>query len=139
MIRHFFVAFSFVLCALFAAPAAWAGSYLDRASLMLDETRKEGDLLQPRTHDRELVLVIQALAEARAKVASKMECPASVARAHPHFLLVLANSERAADAAAQGNFKKFMEYLSIARTEDRTFRAMIAELGYALPDLDARR
>ena len=61
MIRHFFVAFSFVLCALFAAPAAWAGSYLDRASLMLDETRKEGDLLQPRTHDRELVLVIQAL------------------------------------------------------------------------------
>lgn len=139
MIRQLFVACTLALCALLAAPAAWAGSYLDRAGLMLDEARKEGDMLQPRTNDKELVRVILALAEARAKVASQMECPAEVARAHPHLLLVLANSERAVDAAAQGNFKKFMEYLSVARTEDRTFRALIHELGYALPDPSAAR
>lgn len=125
--------------ALLVALPAWAGSYLDRASLLLDEARREGDLLQPRTNDRELVLVIQALAEARVKAARKMECPAAVAKAHPHLLLVLENSERAAEAAVQGNFKKFMEHLTAARNEDRTFRAVIAQLGYTLPEPDARR
>lgn len=139
MIRQLFIAFAFTLCALFTALPAWAGSYLDRASLLLDEARREGDMLLPRTHDKELVMVIHTLAEARAKVASKMECPASVSKAHPHLLLVLENSERAADAAAQGNFKKFMEYLTAARNEDRAFRAIITELGYSLPDLSARR
>ncbi|AUX21088.1 hypothetical protein SOCEGT47_015660 [Sorangium cellulosum] len=139
MIRHLFLAITFALCALFIALPAWAGSYLDRASLLLDEARKEGDLLQPRTHDKELVLVIHALAEARARVAARMECPASVSRAHPHLLLVLENSERAADAAAQGNFKKFMEHLTVARNEDRAFRAILAELGYTLPTPRAQR
>ena len=111
MIRHLMLAFTFALCSLFVALPAWAGSYLDRASLLLDEARREGDMLLPRTHDKELVMVVHALAEARARVASKMECPAAVAKAHPHLLLVLENSERAADAAAQGNFKKFMEHL----------------------------
>ncbi len=139
MIRRLLCATTFALCALFVALPAWAGSYLDRASLLLDEARREGDLLQPRTHDKELVMVVHALAEARARVASKMECPAAVSRAHPHLLLVLENSERAADAAAQGNFKKFMEHLVVARNEDRAFRAILAELGYTLPDLNARR
>ncbi|AKT42286.1 hypothetical protein [Chondromyces crocatus] len=123
-----------VVCGMLLVLPAWAGSYLDRASLLLDEARREGDLLQPRTHDRELLLLIQALAEARVKAARKMECPASVAKAHPHLLLVLENSERAVDAAAQGNFKKFMEHLLAARNEDRAFRAMIAQMGYTLPE-----
>lgn len=125
--------------ALLVALPAWAGSYLDRASLLLEEARREGDLLQPRTNDRELVLVIQALAEARVKAARKMECPAAVTKAHPHLLLVLENSERAAEAAVQGNFKKFMEHLTAARNEDRTFRAVIAQLGYTLPEPESRR
>jgi hypothetical protein len=86
-----------------------------------------------------MVLVIKALAEARAKVGRKMEVPAVVARAHPHLLLVLENCERAADAASEGNFKKFMEHLMAARDEERTFRALIAELGYTLPETGAKR
>jgi hypothetical protein len=139
MLRHAAFAFAFALCALLVALPARAGSYLDRAGLLLEETRREGDLLQPRTHDKELVLVIRGLAEARLKVARKMECPATVARAHPHLLLVLENAERAADAAAQGNFKKFMDHLIAARNEDRAFRAILAELGYRLPEPEAKR
>ncbi len=120
-----------------AAPA-WAGSYLDRAALLLDEARREGDMLQPRTNDKEMVLIVKALAEARAKVGRKMEVPAAVAKAHPHLLLVLENCERAADAASEGNFKKFMEHLLTARDEERTFRAVIAELGYTLPEAGAK-
>ncbi len=125
--------------ALGIAPMAWAGSYLDRAAILLDEARKEGDMLQPRTFDKEMVLVVKTLTEARAKVGRKMEVPAQVAKAHPHLLLVLENYERAADAASEGNFKKFMEHINTARDEDRTFRAILGELGYALPEVSAKR
>ncbi|MCC6556216.1 MAG: hypothetical protein IT372_24920 [Polyangiaceae bacterium] len=138
MMRRLLALFAFALSALIAAPIAFAGSYLDRASLLLDEARREGDLLQPRTSDKELVSLIHALAEARVRAAAKMECPAAVAKAHPHLLLVLENSERAAEAASRGNFKKFMEHLIAARNEDRTFRALITELGYTLPEPERR-
>lgn len=118
---------------------AFAGSYLDRAAILLDEARKEGDMLQPRTQDKEMVLVIKVLSEARARVARKMEIPAAVARAHPHLLLVLENYERAADAASEGNFSKFMEHLSTARDEEKIFRSVLGELGYAMPELNGKR
>jgi hypothetical protein len=118
---------------------AWAGSYLDRAALMLDQARKEGDMLQPRTFDKELVLVIKTMAEARARVGRKMEVPAAVAKAHPHLLLVFENCIRAADAAEEGNFRKFMEHLQAARDEDRNFRAILKELGFSLPDVNPKK
>jgi hypothetical protein len=137
MIRRVLALFAFALVLALAAPA-WAGSYLDRAALLLDEARREGDMLQPRTSDKEMVLVVKALAEARAKVARKMDVPAAVAKAHPHLLLVLEHCERAADAATEGDFKKFMEHLTTARDEERTFRALIAELGYTLPEVGSK-
>jgi hypothetical protein len=121
-----------------SAPAR-AGSYLDRAALLLDEARREGDMLQPRTNDKEMILVVKALAEARVRVGRKMEVPAQVVRAHPHLILVLEDSERAADAASEGNFKKFMEYLMLARDEDRIFRTIVGELGYTLPEAGSRK
>lgn len=139
MIRRLFACVLVALAAFMLAPAAWAGSYLDRAALLLDEARKEGDLLQPRTHDKELVLIVRSLAEVRARVGGKMEVPAAIAKAHPHLLLVLENSERAASAAYDGNFKKFMEHLNTARDEERIFRAIVAELGYTVPALPSRR
>ena len=114
---------------------AWAGSYLDRAALMLEQAHKEGDVLQPRTSDKELVMVIKAMAETRARVARKMEVPAVVSKAHPHLLLVVENYERAAAAADEGNFRKCLEHVRVARDEDRIFRAILKELGYALPNL----
>jgi hypothetical protein len=139
MIRHLFALLAFVAIALGVIPIARAGSYMDRAALLLDEARREGDLLQPRTNDKELVLIVKSLAEVRAKVARKMEVPAAVAKAHPHLLLVVENCERAASAASDGNFKKFMEHLNTARDEERIFRSIIAELGFTLPELHAKR
>jgi hypothetical protein len=138
-LRLLVVAALVALGALGVAHVAWAGSYLDRAALLLDEARKEGDMLQPRTFDKEMVLVVKTLSEARAKVGRKMEVPAAVAKAHPHLLLVLENSERAAVAAGDGNFKKFMEHLNTARDEDRTFRSKLAELGHRLPEVGPKR
>jgi hypothetical protein len=139
MIRRLFAVAVVAMIAFAALPSAWAGSYLDRAALLLDQARKEGDMLQPRTHDKELVELIKSLAEVRVKVAGKMEVPAAIAKAHPHLLLVLENSERAAYAASMGNFRKFMDHLNAARDEERIFRAIVAELGYALPELQSKR
>jgi hypothetical protein len=127
------------LVAFAALPSAWAGSYLDRAALLLDQARKEGDMLQPRMHDKELVDIVRSLAEVRVRVARKMEVPAAITKAHPHLLLVLEASERAASAAKDGNFKKFMEHLNVARDEERIFRAVLSELRYTLPELQTRR
>jgi hypothetical protein len=136
--RRLFAVLAFAFPFAFSTPA-FAGSYLDRAALLLDEARREGDMLQPRTYDKEMVLIVKALTDARARVGRKMEVPAAVAKAHPHLLLVLENYERAADAASEGSFKKFMEHLMAARDEERTFRALITELGYTLPEAGARR
>jgi hypothetical protein len=139
MIRRILLALAFVVCFFALSPPAWAGSYLDRAALLLDEARKEGDLLQPRVTDKELVRLIKMLAEVRVQMGRSMEVPPSVTKAHPHLLLVLENAERAADAAQQGNFKKFAQHLQTARDEDRTFRAILAELGFKLPELSSSR
>ena len=127
------------IAVLAASPAARAGSYLDRAALVLDESRKEGDLLQPRVQDRELVAMVLVMATARALAGRKMEVPAAVGKAHPHLLLVLEHYERAADAANQGDYRKFMEHLTAAREEERTFHELLTELGFVLPDLKSRR
>ncbi len=138
-LRRFVAALLVALASLGLAPIAWGGSYLDRAALMLDEARREGDMLQPRTADKEMVLVVKTLAEARAKVGRKMEVPAAVVRAAPHLLLVLENYERAAEAADEGNFKKFMEHLNTARDEEKIFRSLLGELGYTLPEITSKR
>jgi hypothetical protein len=139
MIRRAFLTLLFTVAVVAVAPPAWAGSYLDRAAILLDQSRKEGDMLQPRTYDKELATMIKALAEVRTKAARRMEIPAAIAKAHPHLLLVLENMDRAADAALAGNFKKFMQHLNTARDEDRTFRALVAELGYTLPEVGPRK
>lgn len=113
-------------------PVAWAGSYLDRAALLLDEAQKEGDLLKARSTDKEIVALIAALAETRLDAGRHMEVPVAIAKAHPHFLLVLEHSERAADAASKGDLKKLLTHLTSARDEEAIFRAVVAELGYTL-------
>jgi hypothetical protein len=116
-----------------AGGVAFAGSYLDRAALMLDEAHKEIEAAKTHTSDKELLLVVKAATEARLKVARKMNVPAAVTDAHPHLMLVLENHDRALDAVIAGNTKKFAECLITATNEEATFRNLIKQLGYALP------
>jgi hypothetical protein len=139
MNRRTFLGGCLATAALCVAAPAQAGSYLDRAALLLDQSRKEGDMLQPRTYDKELATMIRALAEARNKAARGMEVPAAIAKAHPHLMLVLENWERAVESALAGNFKRFMEHLIICRNEDQAFRALVAELGFAVPNVNPRK
>lgn len=113
---------------------AWAGTYLNSASLLLAQASVEGDYLRARINDKELADLIHKLADARLDAAKTMLVPKEVVQAHPHLLLVLENYERAADAATRGEAQKFLVYQQRARDEDRTFRGVLKQFGYALPE-----
>jgi hypothetical protein len=122
-----------LLLPLLVVTDAWSGSYLNRAALMLDGSKAERDMVAPRSDDKELVEMVYAIAQARTAAARRMTVPKAVASAHPHLLLVLENSERAYEAALADESEKFVQHLARARAEDKTFRALIAKLGYTLP------
>ena len=119
---------------LLAPKRAWAGTYLNSASLLLAQASTEGDYLRARINDKELADLIHKLADARLGAAKAMLVPKEVVQAHPHLLLVLENYERAADAATRGEAEKFLVYQQRARDEDRTFRGVLKQFGYALPE-----
>jgi hypothetical protein len=118
---------------LLSAPAV-AGTYLNSATLLLAQASNEADYLRARINDKELAELIHKLADARLEAAKGMLVPKEVVQAHPHLLLVLENYERAADAATRGEAEKFLIYQQRARDEDRTFRGVLKQFGYVLPD-----
>ncbi len=131
--RRLLLALASGFCAVVPARVAWAGSYLNRAALLVTQAGNDADYLRARVTDRELARVIHKLAVAHIDAASAMEVPKEVAQAHPHLLLVLENYERAADAAREGQTQRFVIYQQRARDEERTLRGVLKQLGWALP------
>ncbi|HET7541288.1 MAG TPA: hypothetical protein VFK05_15525 [Polyangiaceae bacterium] len=127
-----------LLAALLAHGTAWAGTYLNSAALLLSQSSKEGDYLRARIGDKDLAELIHKLASARLEAAKGMLVPKEVVQAHPHLLLVLENYERAADAATRGESEKFLVYQQRARDEERTFRGVLRQFGYSLPDIKSQ-
>jgi len=130
--RRGFLALLALFACVLTSPEAWAGSYLDRMSLLLSQANNDSDYLRARLSDKELARVIHSVAEARAKAASTMAVPKEVAQAHPHLLLVLENHERAAEAAEQGDAQRFLVYQQRARDEERVLRGVLKQLGFPL-------
>jgi len=116
------------------SPNAWAGSYLDRAGLLVRQGRSEADYLEYRVGNRELAEVVHKMAIARLSAARDMSVPKEVTQAHPHILLMLENCERAADAAESGETDRFTIYQRRARDEEQIFRSIMRQLGFPLED-----
>jgi len=126
------LAFLLVVC---LCPAAFAGSYLDRAALLVNEASHEGNVLRIRLGDKEFARVVHAMSQARLETASHMQVPKEIALAHPHLLMVLENYERASDAAEHGEAQRFMVLLQKATEEERILRSILEQLGWALPKI----
>jgi hypothetical protein len=119
---------------LLATSTAFAGTYLNSAGLLLTQGSHEAEYLRARVYDKELADLIHKLANARLEAAKTLLVPKEVVQAHPHLLLTLENYERAADAASRGEVEKFLVMHQKARDEDRTFRGVLRQFGYSLPD-----
>ncbi len=123
-----------LLVACFAWPA-WAGSYLDRAALLLTEANHAGQLLRTRLGDKEFIRMVHTMSRARLEAASHMLVPKEVTIAHPHLLMALENFERAADAAAHGEPQSFLVHLQKATEEERILRSIIERQGWTRPHI----
>ena len=118
----------------FATTDARAGSYLDRAAMLVFGSSRDAAILRDKITDKELARVVRAVAEARQTAAAGMDVPAVVAKAHPHLLLTLSKVERAARAAIEGNLTTVLEHLESSKREEAIFRAALKEIGHPLPD-----
>jgi hypothetical protein len=74
------------------------------------------------------------MATARLDAARTMTVPKEVEQAHPHLLLVLENYQQAAEAATLGETERFAIYFQRAQDEERTFKAVLKQLGWLLPN-----
>jgi len=113
---------------------AWAGTYLNRAAVLLAGGGREANYLRARVADRELAVIVHRLAQARLAAAQEMTVPKEVVLAHPHLLLVLESYEQASEAATRGDAERFITYYQRALDEERTFRAVLKSFGWVLPD-----
>jgi hypothetical protein len=115
------------------ATHARAGSYLDRAALLVGEANRASEYLRRRLYDGELARVVHRGALARVAIASEMLVPEEVVPAHPHLLLVMQHHERAANAAVERAAKEFLRHVAQATDEERVLRAVLKQLGWELP------
>ncbi len=128
------VALSAAACLLFSTSAS-AGSYLDRAALLVTQAMQEAAYLRRKLYDRELARLTHRLARARLEAGRQMLVPPEVVQAHPHLLLMLENCERAAEAAVAREAREFLKHLRAARDEEELFRVVLKQLGWTLPSL----
>jgi hypothetical protein len=112
---------------------ARAGSYLDRAAILLDACRRANEWLLSHLTDKELATVLHDEAEARLKAARKMQVPKEIVAAHPHLLLCLENAERAAALASDGDVDGFLRFLRQSRDEEGLFKALLTQMKLSLP------
>jgi hypothetical protein len=127
-----------LLCAIasvFLARVAHAGTYLDTAALLLDESHRSGSFVEAHLGDVQLAAIAHRLAEARVKVGRDVAVPKEVERAHPHLLLALEAAERAMAAAEEGEAKRFMRLMVDVRREEQTFRSILGQQQLTLPDI----
>jgi hypothetical protein len=122
-----------VLALLCLTSVAWAGSYLDRTALLINEAHRAGAFLRQRSSDRELARVVHQASEARLEAAQRMNVPKEVVLAHPHVLIVLEHHERAAFAAVEGDTQRFLIHELKADEEERVLRSVLEQLGWPLP------
>jgi len=133
-VRRLIATAGFTIGFLFAASAR-AGTYLDSAALLLDESRRAGDYIQYHLGDVELAALAHKLAEARVKAGRETPVPGDVEKAHPHLLLALEAAERAMAAAQDGDAKRFFVLLVDARREEQMFRNVLGQQKLQVPEL----
>lgn len=124
-----------LLLPLLATREAHAGSYLNRAALLVAQASRESEYLRGRVNDKDLAEVVHRVAAARLEIASRMNVPKEVVMAHPHLLLTLENYERSAQCAVDAQNDRFLIYQQRARDEEQVLRGVLRQLGWSLPSI----
>lgn len=119
-------------CLLFTSPA-FAGSYLSRTALLIDQSKHESAYLRRHLGDIELARVVHQLCLGRLRAARDMLVPKEVKLAHPHVMSMLENYERAADAAVRKSPEGYLTFSRSAQDEELIFKTILDQNGWKLP------
>jgi hypothetical protein len=131
--RRCFLALA-ALSPLLATSPAFAGSYLNRAAMLVIQASRESEFLRGKVNDKDLAELVHQVALARLESASRMNVPKDVVMAHPHLLLTLENYERSSQSAVEGHNERFLIYQQRARDEEGILRGVLKQLGWVLPE-----
>ncbi len=133
MYHRVFQAAAWLAVVLFVALPARAGSYLDRAALLVQQARDESTYLRKHLSDVELARLIHGICLGRVEAAREMLVPKEIQLAHPHIVLMLESYERASAAATKGSAGDFLNFTRRAQDEEQVFRGIIIQSGWELP------
>jgi Na+/phosphate symporter len=85
--------------------------------------------------DPALAGLAHAVAETLVEQSQKLSPPAALRDLHPHFVLVLENTERAFYYLAQGDEQRADRHLAVVHDETRMMRQIQREIGIDIPEL----
>ena len=118
-----------------AAPAMPQPAYLAQFVLMMDWVNRAVIYVQRHEDDPALAGLAHAVAETLVEQSQKLSPPAALRDLHPHFVLVLENTERAFYYLAQGDEQRAERHFAVVRDETRMMRQIQRELGIEIPEL----
>ncbi len=107
--------------------------YLNRAALLLDETKRSQDWVGGHPGDLGLASMAYELADARSQLAVKIAAPAQAKQAHMHLLLALENTAASFDATVRGDGKKAAQRMAAARSEENTLNLALEAAKLKMP------
>jgi hypothetical protein len=118
-----------------SAGATPLANYLSQFVLMMDWVNRAIVYVPRHEADMDLADVAHAVAEELVEKSQRLTPPDELRELHPHFLIVLENTERAFYYLSQGDTEKAERHLAVVRDETRIMRQIQRESGIEIPEL----
>ena len=118
-----------------SATATPLPNYLAQFVLMMDWVNRAIVYVPRHDDDTALAKVAHAVAETLVEESQRLAPPDELRDLHPHFVLVLENTERAFHYLSQGDEERADRHFAIVRDETRLLRQIQREIGIEIPEL----
>jgi hypothetical protein len=110
-------------------------NYLAQFVLMMDWVNRAIVYVPRHDDDTALAKVAHAVAETLVEESQRLAPPDELRDLHPHFVLVLENTERAFHYLEQGDGERADRHFAVVRDETRLLRQIQREIGIDIPEL----
>lgn len=118
-----------------ATPAATETrrEYVNRYVFLLDWVTRSESWISSHLEDAGLCRAAHAVAERMVEIARRMTPPSEFAAIHPHLLLVLENTERMYELAAEGDRDGYRRHRRVVQEEQRLIGEILQAEGRFMP------
>jgi hypothetical protein len=110
--------------------------YVNKYVLLIDSVNRAEAWVRVHFEDAGLCRMAHSIAQRHVEEARRMTPPPEFVAMHPHFLLVMENTERMLAAAAAGDRVAFRRYLRIIQDEQRMIAELLEANGIFMPGIE---